>query len=195
MTMSCFRCFRKCCRKKPKFTHPGDHSAEPAVIRIEEDPDYDTPDKRSRFFAVLLPEKEVESTEKCPTVKTQINVGGEKLTEEKRDGENKENDSTLTDYRAILSRRMAVYEEAYKTSASKPVEVGVVFQVPRSKLIINPFDFDVDSKMKGKTYIASKVKVVEKRVKALDTDETVKNMMYELFQPVKESRHSWKTKR
>ena len=165
---------------------------ESEKLRIEEDPDYDTPDKRSRFFAVLL-HKKAKSAEsaKCPTVKIQIN--DEEKSEEERNGEKKkEKRSSLLDYRAILSRRMAVYEEAGKTPepVSNPVEVGVVFQVPRSKIIINPFDFDVDSKK----FIASKVKVVEKRVKALDTDVPMKNMLYEFFQPVKKPRSSWKTK-
>ena len=192
--MSCFRRFRRCFRKKPKFTHPGDLSSEPAAVRIEEDPDYDTPDKRSRFFAVLLPDKD-ENKEESLTMNLTIDKGA-KATEQEDGGvfEEKANNA-LMDYRAILSRRMAVYEDTYKNPVAKPVEVGVVFQVPRSKIIINPFDFEVDSKVKGKTYVASKVKVVEKRVKALDTDKPVKNILYELFQPVNESRLSWKTKR
>lgn len=101
------------------------------------------------------------------------------------DDDDIDNENALLGYKAV-AKRMAVTTaqppEKPKEAPSNPVELDIVYKVPRSKVIVNPFDFDTKSEYK----------VVEKTVKAVDTDYAVKNILYELFEPMKEPRRSWK---
>ena len=98
--------------------------------------------------------------------------------------------SSLFDYKATKARRMAVFgqtktDKQTPEAVANPVLLDVVFRVPRSKIIVNPYDFDSDSDHK----------IIEKSVNALDSELPFKNILYELFPSRKVKRHSWKSAR
>lgn len=155
----------------------------------------DTPKAKSGFFAVFFRKKSKTTASSEELQSVQAGEKEPEKTEPKKAESKKSEPDTLPDddidqenallgYKAV-ARRMAVSAqppEKASEAPSNPVELDIVFQVPRSKVIVNPFDFDTKSKYK----------VVEKTVKAVDTDYAVKNILYELFEPKKEARRSWK---
>ena len=83
-----------------------------------------------------------------------------------------------------LRRRHAVFA-GKKTSQSEPpksIELDVVYTVPKSKLVVDPFEYD-----NGRGY-----KMREKNVKGVENDPQIKSILNQLFTPEPMPRRSWK---